>query len=139
MNKMDKYLQNVYNTQDWLKCVSTNGGWKVQEKSLAALRATLQLLCNKLPTETSSYLGDQLPPMIREMYYKENALNYNLLINMEEDSFSESMEKYLKPRTDIEPEEAAYAVFKTLAHKISKEAISKIKAKLPENIRCLWD
>ncbi|MBL0941476.1 MAG: DUF2267 domain-containing protein [Alphaproteobacteria bacterium] len=139
MNKMDEYLQNFYNTQDWLQCISHNGGWKVQDKSLAALRATLQLLRNKLPKETSSYLGEQLPPMIREMYYNEHSSNYNLLLNLEGESFFESMEKYLKPRTDIAPEEAVHAVFKTLAHKISKEAISMIKTELPKSISCLWD
>lgn len=137
MSEMDQYLQNVYNTQDWLKCVSSNGGWGVQEKSLAALRATLQLLRKKLPVETSAYLGDQLPPMIREMYYKETDSTYKK--NVEEKTFLDSMGEYLKPRTDIEPEEAAYAVFKTLAHKIPKEAISKIRNKSPKNMQSLWD
>ncbi len=135
---------NTIKIYEWLKDISTAMGWEEEERnslaSLAILKTVLHELRDNLLLESSAHLSAQLPTFVRGLYFEGWQPARIPLRERKQDEFLSSIKTHLKEGShpDIDAEQAAKAVFRTLASKISEGEAHKIKQSLPKHIKELW-
>lgn len=135
---LDHALQEVY---EWLNDINSHTEWNDNAQALVALRTTLQLLRDNLTLNNCVKLAAQFSPLIRGFYFENwHPSDQPLRERTTEeflDNLTEILEEYKHPEMD--PEQAAIAVFKTLSNKISPLEVNKIFTQLPKGIRKIFE
>ena len=136
MTGLDVFDRTVHKTNAWLKEVMIVLGGDDRHAAYLALRATLHMLRDRLTVEEVAQLGAQLPMLMRGFYYE----GWDPTINpVRERSFEGFLAGIaLELPNDLDPEEAARAVFSVLAARVSEGEIADITHMLPTPIRTLW-
>ena len=136
MTGLDVFDRTVHKTNAWLKEVMIVLGDDDRHAAYLALRATLHMLRDRLTVEEVAQLGAQLPMLMRGFYYE----GWDPTINpVRERSFEGFLAGIaLELPNDLDPEEAARAVFSVLAARVSEGEIADITHMLPTPIRTLW-
>ena len=136
MTGLDVFDRAVHKTNAWLKEVMVVLGSDDRHAAYLALRATLHMLRDRLMVEEVAQLGAQLPMLMRGFYYE----GWNPTSNpVRERSFEGFLAGIaLELPNDLDPEEAARAVFAVLAARVSEGEIDDITGILPTPIRTLW-
>ena len=126
--------QEVYK---WLNEIKKIGQWNDDAQAYAALRAVLRLLRDHLSINVSAKLSAQLPLLIRGLFYEDWRPEDQAIHERSRDAFMMHLSKILKDyhHSDVDPEQAASAVLKTLSGKIDPYEVEKICAQLPKGIR----
>ena len=66
-----KYLSGaVSETEAWIDDVTHRLSWHDRERVYLVLLATLHALRDSLPRDETIYIGAQLPPLLRGLYYE---------------------------------------------------------------------
>jgi uncharacterized protein (DUF2267 family) len=101
-------------------------------------RAVLHSLRDRLTIEETAHLGDQLPMLVRGIYYEawRPAGKPERIRSREE--FLERINERLALKEPIDVANAARAVLRTLEKHVSAGEIRDVMAVLPEDIRALW-
>jgi uncharacterized protein (DUF2267 family) len=102
-----------------------------------ALRAVLHCLRDRLTVNEAAQLGDQLPMLVRGIYYEgwHPAGKPEKIRSRAE--FLTRIVAHLR-KSPIEPHDAAIAVFQVLEKHVSSGEINDVIETLPEEIRILW-
>jgi uncharacterized protein (DUF2267 family) len=126
----------IHKTNAWLKEISEALG-SDRHRAYQALRAVLHCLRDRLIIEEAAHLGDQLPMLVRGIYFEawRPAETPEKVRSREE--FLARVATHLA-QTPIEPEEAVRAVFRVLEEHISRGEIRDVIDELPQDIRGLW-
>ena len=137
MTGLEVFDETVHKTNAWLKEIASaldldrHGAYHV-------LRAVLHTLRDRLTVEETAQLGDQMPMLVRGIYYEawHPAGKPEKIRSREE--FLSKISGRIAMKQSIDPENAARAVFRTLEHHISAGEIRDVMQVLPEDIRALW-
>jgi uncharacterized protein (DUF2267 family) len=137
MTGLEVFDETVHKTNAWLKEIASaldldrHGAYHV-------LRAVLHTLRDRLTVEETAQLGDQMPMLVRGIYYEawHPAGKPEKIRSREE--FLSKISGRIVMKQSIDPENAARAVFRTLEHHISAGEIRDVMQVLPEDIRALW-
>lgn len=130
----DKTLQT---TNIWLDEIMERIG-PDRQAAWHVLGAVLHALRDRLPLELAVHLGAQLPLLVRGRYYDQWHLGVAPTRERTREAFLERVTEGLHGIRPIDPEDAARAVFRTLAHRLDPGLIAKVTDALPRPIRGLW-
>lgn len=134
---LEVFDETLHKTNTWLKeigqelSVDRHGAYQV-------LRAVLHCLRDRLTIHEAADLGDQLPMLVRGIYYEawHPAGKPNKIRSRDE--FLAGITTRIAMKQSIDAEKAARAVFRTLENHISLGEIRDVISVLPEKIRTLW-
>src|SRR5260370_39373342 len=133
---LEVFDETLHKTNMWLKeiaqelSVDRHGAYQV-------LRAVLHSLRDRLTINEAADLGDQLPMLVRGIYYEawHPAGKPEKIRTREE--FLARIATHLS-HAPIEPEDAARAVFQVLENHVASGEVSDVIQVLPQAIRALW-
>jgi uncharacterized protein (DUF2267 family) len=134
---LEVFDETVQKTNAWLKEISII---LVRDRHQAyqALRAVLHCLRDRLTVDEATQLGDQLPMLVRGLYYEAwHPAGKPDKIRMREE-FLDRIAAYFSHTRPMDPEAAARAVFEVLQSHISPGEIDDVIQMLPKDIRTLW-
>jgi uncharacterized protein (DUF2267 family) len=134
---LDVFDETLHKTNAWLKEIGETLG-SDRRGAYQALRAVLHCLRDRLTPDEAAHLGDQLPMLIRGIYFKawRPAGKPERVRSREE--FLAWIESRLPPTARTNREDAARAVFQTLENHVSAGEIGDVVQSLPKDIRTLW-
>jgi uncharacterized protein (DUF2267 family) len=137
MTGLEVFDETIHKTNSWLKQISQTLG-SDRRHAYRALRAVLHCLRDRLPVEEAAHLADQLPMLVRGIYYEawRPAGKPEKIRSREE--FLERVSAHFQKTEPIDPEEAVRAVFQVLENHITPGEIRDVIQDLPEKIRTLW-
>jgi uncharacterized protein (DUF2267 family) len=128
--------ETVQKTNTWLKEIALDLGAD-RRRAYQVLRAVLHGLRDRLTIGEAAQLGDQLPMLVRGIYYEgwHPAGKREKIRSRKE--FLARLSTHLAP-SPIEPEDAVRAVFQVLKEHVAPGEISDVMQELPQDIRALW-
>jgi uncharacterized protein (DUF2267 family) len=134
---LEVFDDTVHKTNAWLKEIGQVLG-PDRHRAYQALRAVLQCLRDRLTVDEAAHLGDQLPMLVRGIYYESwhPAGKPEKIRSREE--FLDQIASHFAHTRPVDPEDAARAVFGVLEAHISQGEIDDVIAALPQGIRALW-
>lgn len=132
---LDKSTQK---TKEWLHEIQDELGWEDENMVYIATRSVLQTLRDRLPVEEAVELADELPMVMKGIYYEGyTTKNKPDKIKNREEFFQKVQEK--SSNKPIKSEEATKAVFHTLETKLGGGGeIKQVKGNLPKDLQRLW-
>jgi uncharacterized protein (DUF2267 family) len=134
---LEVFDETLHKTNTWLKeighelSVDRHGAYQV-------LRAVLQSLRDRLTVHEAADLGDQLPMLIRGVYYEAWHPAGKPDKIRSPNKFLTGITTRIAMKQSIDAEKAARAVFRALENHISLGEIRDVISVLPEEIRTLW-
>ncbi|OSJ30449.1 hypothetical protein BSZ19_24930 [Bradyrhizobium japonicum] len=136
-NGLDVFDETIHKTNSWLKEIAQQLGLE-RRGAYQVLRAVLHCLRDRLTVNEAVDLGDQLPMLVRGIYYEgwHPAGKPEKIRSL--DDFLDAITSRLEPQQPVDTEDAARAVFRTLEHQISAGEIRQVIDTLPKKIRALW-
>jgi uncharacterized protein (DUF2267 family) len=134
-SSLDKSTQK---TKEWLHDIQGELGWEDENMVYVATRSVLQTLRDRLPVEEAVELADELPMVMKGMYYEGyRASGKPEKIKNREEFFAKVQEK--SSNKPIKSEEATSAVFSTLQKKLGGGGeLKQVRDNLPKDIQKFW-
>lgn len=132
---LDKSTQK---TKEWLHNIQDELGWEDENMVYLATRSVLQTLRDRLPIEEAIEFADELPMVMKGMYYEGYSPSGKPdKIKNREEFFSRVQEK--SSNQPIKSEEATKAVFHQLERKLGGGGeINQVKGNFPKDLQRLW-
>jgi uncharacterized protein (DUF2267 family) len=124
-------------TEDWIDDLLRRLGWHDRERVYRVLLATLHALRDSLAQEEAVYIGAQLPPLLRGLYY-EGWHPGTRAAARSRTAFLERIHDGVHRDPGIDAEEAARAVFALLAARLPAAEVEDAKAATPKFLHNLW-
>jgi uncharacterized protein (DUF2267 family) len=135
---LEVFDATVHKTNAWLKRLMVIGGWQDRHLAYLGLRATLHALRDRLTVEEAAELAAQLPMLVRGFYYEGWDPTGKPTRDRHREEFLARISRELPPRSPMEPEPVARAVFRLLAERVTEGEIDEVRHILPTDIRQLW-
>lgn len=135
---VETFDQTIQKAMGWLRDIAVELGVQDRQAAYSALHATLTALRDLLTVDEAAQLAAELPMIIRGAYYKGWDPSGTPVRERHLDEFLDRIENALRNRRNIQPEQAARAVFAVLANRISQGEISDVVHMLPKDVRELW-
>jgi len=127
----------VPETEAWVDDVMHRLGWHDRERVYLVLLTTLHALRDSLPRDEAVYIGAQLPPLLRGLYYEGWHPGAHPAAKSRS-AFLERIHDGLHRAPAIDVEEAARAVFAALAARLPAGELEEAKAATPQPLHHLW-
>jgi len=124
-------------TEAWIDDVMRRLGWHDRERVYLVLLATLHALRDSLPQDEAIYIGAQLPPLLRGLYYEGWHPGAHLAAK-NRSAFLERIHDGVHRDPGIDVEQAARVVFAALAARLSAGELEDAKAATPQPLHNLW-
>jgi uncharacterized protein (DUF2267 family) len=134
---LEVFDRTMHITNEWLRDLIQLIECGDRQEAYVALRATLHALRDRLTVEESAQLAAQLPMLVRGFYYEGWDPTGKPEADRHLDQFLARIEAELAPH-ELDPEQAARAVFMLLANRISEGEIEEVAQTMPREIRELW-
>ena len=134
---LEAFDETLHKTNIWLKEIAQaldlerHGAYRV-------LRAVLHCLRDRLTINEAAQLGDQLPMLVRGIYYEAWRPAGKPEKIRSRDEFLAGITTRIAMRQPIDTENAARVVFQTLESHVSAGEIRDVIHILPQEIRTLW-
>jgi uncharacterized protein (DUF2267 family) len=122
---------------DWVDDLLRRLGWHDRERVYRALLATLHALRDALAWDEVIYIGAQLPPLLRGLYY-EGWHPGKRGVPPNRQAFLERIHDGLHRDPGIDAEQVARAVMAMLAARLPAAEVEDAKAATPESLHNLW-
>ena len=134
---LDVFDRTLHKTYEWL--ADLMGLLSVDDRHMVyqALRATLHALRDRMTVEEVAQLGAQLPMLVRGFYYEGWDPTAKPLKRRHKEAFLAYIASEFN-NDDVDPEQAARAVFALLAKRVTTGEIEDVKHILPAELRELW-
>jgi uncharacterized protein (DUF2267 family) len=133
-----EYLSGaVSEAEAWVDDVMHRLGWHDRERVYLVLLATLHALRDSLPRDEAIYVGAQLPPLLRGLYYEGWHPDAHLT-GKSRSAFLQRIHDSVHRDPGIDVEEAARVVFAALAARLPAAELEDAKAGTPEPLHNLW-
>jgi uncharacterized protein (DUF2267 family) len=129
--------QAVHAAEDWVDDLRRRLGWQDLEKVYVALLAALHALRDSLPRDEAVYLGAQLPPLLRGLFYEGWHPTSRAAVKSRS-AFFDRIHDGVHREPGIDPEQVAVAVFALLAARLTPEELEDAKALTPRPLHNLW-
>ena len=133
---LEVFDETLHKTNIWLKEIDEVVG-SGRRGAYQALRAVLHCLRDRLTIDEAAQLGDQLPMLIRGIYYEAWHPAGKPEKTRSREEFLARVATHLA-HAPIQPEDAAHAVFEVLEKYVSPGEVSDVIHVLPREIRELW-
>jgi uncharacterized protein (DUF2267 family) len=134
LNVFDRTLHTTY---DWLADLMRALAVDDRQVAYQALRATLHTLRDRMTVEEVAQLGAQLPMLVRGFYYEGwDPTGKPVKVRHKEQFLACIASEF--SNDDVDPEQAARAVFALLAKRVTTGEIEDVKHILPAAVRELW-
>ncbi len=124
-------------TDDWIDDLQRRLGWHDRERVYHALLAGLHALRDSLPRDEAVYIGAQMPPLLRGLYY-EGWHPGTRGAARSRPAFFERIHDSLNRDLGIDPEQVARAVFAMLTARLPAAEVEDAKAVTPKSLHNLW-
>lgn len=128
----DKTLQQ---THEWLNDIAGRLDLQDRHDAYSALRAVLLALRDRLTMREAVHLGDQLPMLIRGVYYEGWKPDANPGAQRTGEAFLSRIQQNLRSHLRLDAAAIAHAVFQVLASRISQGEVDDVVQQLPVEIR----
>jgi uncharacterized protein (DUF2267 family) len=133
------FSETLQKTQVWLEELGDELDWDHPAGLLAALRAALHTLRDRLTLGEAAQLGAQLPLIIRGIYYDGWRPAAEPWKERHAEGFLSRVEDELRGYAELrEPERVVRAVFRLLRRHVSAGEIDEAIQVLPAEVRELW-
>jgi uncharacterized protein (DUF2267 family) len=129
--------ETLHKTNMWLKEIAQELSMD-RHGAYQVLRAVLHNLRDRLTINEAADLGDQLPMLIRGIYYEAWHPAGKPDKIRSRDEFLTGITTRIAMKQSIDAENAARAVFRTLENHVSPGEIRDVIQILPVEIRALW-
>ncbi|MGO9008017.1 MAG: DUF2267 domain-containing protein [Beijerinckiaceae bacterium] len=137
MREIEELGRAVVEAEDWINDLTRRLDWHDRRKAYAALLSTLHALRDSLPRDEAIYVGSQLPPLLRGLYY-EGWHPAARISAKTRSAFLERIQEGVHHDVGIDAEQAARAVFALLAARLPADEVEDAKAATPKQLRLLW-
>jgi len=136
-NVLDSAVADV---RGWLDEICERLGWASRRAALAALRAALHVLRDRLTTEQNAHLSAQLPLIVRGLYFEGwRPGHVATTLRRDVDAYLEQVSAQLGDwRDEVDAEDVAQAVYGVVTGHIDEGEVQKVGASLPRGLRQVW-
>ena len=134
---LEVFDETLHKTNAWLKEISQTLG-PDRHRSYQAMRAVLHSLRDRLTVDEAAHLGDQLPMLVRGIYYEAwHPAGKPEKIRSREEFLARIASRFAHAQP-IDPEDTARAVFQVLEKHVTPGEVEDVIQELPKDIRTLW-
>lgn len=137
MSEIQDLTIAVNATEDWIDDLLRRLDWHDRDKVYRVLLATLHALRDCLARDEAVYVGAQLSPLLRGLYYEgwhpgvRGAARSRI-------AFLERVHDGVHRDPGVDAEAVARAVFALLAARLPTAEIEDVKAATPKQLHNLW-
>jgi len=135
---LEVFDKTVHETNHYLNIVLRELGTDDRRVALAALRATLHALRDRLMPVDAVHLGAQLPMLLRGLYYEDWRPAEIFAKERHVPEFLAHVEALLPPQLKSYAEEVCRAAFTAIDEGIDPGETRKVQHELPVELRGLW-
>jgi uncharacterized protein (DUF2267 family) len=135
---LEAFDSTYQKTNIWLNEIMDGMAWENRHRAYLALRAVLHNLRDRLPMGEAVHLGDQLPMLIRGIYYEgwKPAGKPERIKRKEE--FLDKVSQAFSEQPELDLEQVCRVVFQVLERNISSGEIQHVKGSLPKELLEIW-
>ena len=137
MTAMQDFDAAVRATEGWIDDLKQRLGWRDRERVYLVLLATLHALRDYLTRDEAVYVGAQMPPLLRGLYY-EGWHPSGRGAAKSRSAFLERIHDGVHRDPGVDPEQVARAVFALLAARLPAAEVEDTKAATPRVLHNLW-
>jgi uncharacterized protein (DUF2267 family) len=137
MPKIEKLSIAVNATEEWIDDLLRRLGWSDRERAYLVLLAALHALRDAVARDEAVYIGAQLPPLLRGLYYEGWHPGTRPAAHSRA-AFLERIHDGVHRDPGVDAEEVARAVFALLAARLPAAEVEDAKAATPKELHNLW-
>ncbi len=137
MHNAEELTGAVKETQEWIDDLLRRLGWHDRQRVYRAFLATLHALRDALSRDEAIYIGAELPPLLRGLYYEGWHPGAHEAAHSRA-TFLQRIHDAVHRDPGIDAEEVARAVFAMLAARLPEAELESAKAASPTFLHNLW-
>jgi uncharacterized protein (DUF2267 family) len=139
LSAYELFDEAIQKSQVWLRELGDELAWDHPSGVLAALRAVLHALRDRLIPAEAAHLGAQLPLLIRGLYYEGWRPAAESWKVRHREPFLARVEHEMRGYVEQKSADAVVrAVFRVLSRHVSEGELREVRQLLPAEIRELW-
>lgn len=135
---LEVFDKTVQETNLWLKRSMELMETEDRHTAYMAIRAVLHALRDRIGPENSVHLAQQLPMLLRGLFYEGWRMSGTPTKERHKDEFLSHVSAGFPPNLDLDADKATKAVFRVMWEKVDPGEVSKVIRMLPKTLGELW-